>query len=212
MKHAVALFLIVGVAAAAIADGPMHSDPFAAEARTIMQEYWDRSPADLTFAEIDELSAALSVPAQKAAYVKKSAFASMMMPGLGQFKNRDPLAGSLFLLGDIAVTAGTAVGLYFLLPDELKADQLDYFNTPYADIRTAWESAYESATLVDSLPFWGVATGGMLLKNVLSHFSGRHAARLAMERIESGDVTFEPRAGIFSDMHGRPGIGFGLSY
>ena len=136
----------------------------------------------------------------------------MLIPGLGQFKNGDPLAGTLFLLGDLAVTAGTAVGLYFLLPPELRSDQLDYFSTPYADIHAAWETAAANATMAQTLPFWGVATGGMILKHIVSHVSARHAARLAVSNIERGGVTFEPRAGFIGSFHGRPGPGFGLRY
>jgi hypothetical protein len=202
---------VIAIAAATSAFAEDHRAPFEEEVRDIMMEFADRAPASLTFAELEELSTALSVPAQKAAYVRSSAIASMLMPGMGQFKNGDALSGTLFLLADVAVTAGTAVGLYSLLPAELRFDQLDYLDTPYTDIKATWQAAYESATFRESLPFWGVATGGMLVKHVISHVSARHAGRLAMENIESGNVTFEPRIGPMS--HGGPfGIGFGLRY
>ena len=210
-RHAALLFMMM-ITVTMFAEGPLRSDPFAGEVRDILSEYRDRAPADLTFGEIEELASALSVPAQKSAYVRKSAAASMVIPGLGQFRNGDPLAGTLFLLGDLAVTAGTAVGLYFLLPPELRFDQLDYVNTPYTDIHAAWETAATNATMAKTLPFWGVATGGMILRHIVSHFSARHAARLAVSNIERGEVTFEPHAGFITDLHGRPGMGFGLRY
>lgn len=189
-----------------------HHDMFANETDAILLEFRDRTPASLTFDEIEELTAALSIPAQKAAYVRGSAMASAVVPGLGQFKNGDPLSGTLFMLGDLVITAGTAIGMYFLLPPELQFDQLDYFNTPAADIQAAWESAHETATFADMWPIMGVATGGMILKQVLSHFSSRHAHGLAMERIANGTVTFEPRAGLSMGSHGGFGLGFGMKY
>ena len=212
MKRFAALLFMMMVTTALFAEGPLRRDPFASEVRSILSEYRDRAPADLKFGEIEDLAAALSVPAQKSAYVRESAAASMIVPGLGQFKNGDPVAGALFLLGDLAVTAGTVVGLYFLLPPELRFDQLDYVNTPYPDIHAAWESAAANSTMAQTLPFWGVATGGMILKHVVAHVSARHAARLAVSNIERGEVTFEPRAGFIGDFHGRPGLGFGLRY
>jgi TM2 domain-containing membrane protein YozV len=212
MKRCAALLILVAVTAALFAEGPLRGDPFATEVRDILSGYRDRAPADLTFGEIEELAAALSVPAQKSAYVRKSSVASMVVPGLGQFMNGDPLAGSLFLLGDLTVTIGTTVGLYFLLPPELRFDQLDYFNTSYTDIHAAWETAARDATVAQTLPFWGVASGGMILKHIVAHVSARHAARLAVSNIERGEITFEPRAGFLAGFHGRPGIGFGLRY
>jgi len=193
-------------------DGTGHHrgrDPFAAEMREILGEYRDRSPASLTFGEMEELAAMLSVPMQQQAYVRKSAAMSFFMPGAGQFKNGDALAGALFLTADLAIVAGTAVGLYFLLPAELQS--LDYFNSTYDEIETAWETAAANASFANSWQFWGVATGGMLLKHVVGTFSARHAGRLAMENIESGKVTFEPHAGFFMGHHG-PGFGFSMKY
>jgi hypothetical protein len=221
MKRIIAALLIVAVAGIAIAnedgrhdddrhDGMHHGDLFAEEYADILSQYRDRTPANLTFGEIEELSGALSIPAQKMAYVRHSAMASMLVPGLGQFKNGDALAGTLFLLSDIAIVAGTAVGLYFLLPPELQFGQLDYFNTPPTDIHAAWETAHETATFREMLPIMSVATGGLILKHVVSHLSARHAYRLATENIQNGTVTFEPRGGMMGP--GRMGMGFGIRY
>ena len=193
-------------------DAGHHHDMFAEETDAILNEYRDRTPASLTFGEIEELSGALSVPAQKAAWLRNSAMASAVMPGLGQFRNGDPLSGTLFMLGDLAIVAGTALGMYFLLPPELQFGQLDYFNTPTSEIHAAWEAVEETATLADMWPIMGVATGGLILKHVISHFSSRHAHRLAMENIENGSVTFEPRVGFMTGSHGGMGLGFSLKY
>ena len=216
MKPILVLLLTISVGSLAKAEGREHhadlhySNLIAEEYESILAEYRDRAPADLTFGEIEELSAALSIPAQKMAYVRSSAMASMMVPGLGQFKNGDALGGALFLLSDIAIVTGTAVGLYFLLPPELRFDQLDYFNSPPSDIHAAWETAHETATFREMLPIMGVATGGLVLKHLVAGFSARHASKLAAENIQNGTVTFEPRAGMMS--HGRMGMGFGIRY
>jgi len=213
MRRFFTVLLIVLVGGLAIAEGRGHfENPFAEETENILREYRDRTPADLTFGEIEELNSALSVPAQKMAYVRKSAMASMMVPGLGQFMNGDALAGSLFLAGDIAIVAGTALGLYFLLPPELRFDQLDYFNTTPTEIHAAWESAHDAATPAEMLPMMAVATGGMVLKHLVSAFSSRHASKLALQNIQNGTVTFEPRAGVTMGHHGRLDLGFGISY
>lgn len=213
MRRIAFLFLITLVAGSAIAEErDHHRDPFREDSERIMSEYRDRTPADLTFGEIEELMGALSIPAQQAAYVRKSAMASMMVPGFGQFINDDALSGALFLTADIAIVAGTAVGLYFLMPGELRFDQIDYFNTPPADIHAAWETAYADVTIAEIAPVMGVAAGGLMLRHVVAAFSARHAAGLARESIRSGRVTFEPRAGLMMGPHGRMGMEFGLRY
>lgn len=226
MKKLIAALMIVTVGAFSFANGDsredMHGDRdmerhiaghdmFEEEARDIVGEFSDRSPASLTFGEMNEIAMALSVPAQKAAYVRASAISSAIMPGLGQFKNGDALSGSLFMLADLVVAAGTSVGIYYLLPPELRFDQLDYFNSTRQEIRDAWTAAEANATFADSWPIVAAATGGVILKHVVSHLSARHAGQLAMERIESGEVTFEPRAG-FMMGHRGPGVGFSLRY
>lgn len=215
MKRILTAIMMTSVMAAAAVATPMHGDlggPFQDEALAIFDEYWDRAPAGLTFEEIDMMTSALSIPAQKNAYVKRSASASFFVPGLGQFMNDEPLLGTAFLLGDLAITTGGTIGYYLLLPPELKFDQLDYFNTPFTDIKSAWESAFADASFADVLPYLGVAGGAMLLDGILSAVASSNARELAIARIESGDVTFVPRAGIITDSLGNLGVGFGLRY
>ena len=145
---------------------------------------------------------------QEAAYVKRSKMASMIIPGAGQFINGEALSGTLFLVADVAVAAGTMVGAYFLLPSELHFDQLDYLNSSHTEIKTAWKTAMENATLAEMLPLAGVMTGGMLLHHLVSGFSARNAGQLARENIESGKVTFEPKL----NFGGKMGMGFSMKY
>jgi hypothetical protein len=137
--------------------------------------------------------------------------ASMMFPGIGQLKGGDTASGVLFLAGDTLVAAATLVGVYFLLPSELRFGQLNYLTTPVVDIEAAWKSAGESASLLDSLPIMGVVCGGMLLHHVLGIISGNQAAKLARENIESGKVTFEPKASFLTKGGAHWGIGMGFS-
>jgi hypothetical protein len=177
-----------------------------------MQEYWDQAPAGLTFAEIEEMTMRLSIPAQKNAYVARSAFSSWFIPGLGQFKNGDALLGTAFLVGDLAITAGSLWAFYAMLPPDLKFDQLDYYTTPFADIAAAWEAAFLDASLEDTLPYLGLAAATTIVKTTLSVLSARHAADLAEQRIRAGEVVFTPKAGIITDAVGRVGLGFGWRY
>lgn len=175
------------------------------EVEEIFRDQADTVISDLTFGEVEELLRRLSVPMQKAAYVKASKKASLMMPGKGQFMNDDVLSGILFMTADIVVAAGTLVGSYFLLPAQLRVDSLDYFNTPYVEIEATWKNAGESATIKDSLAHIGVWTGGMILHQIIAKFSAAHAGKLAQERIDEGIVKFEPVLA-FS---GHPHFGFG---
>ncbi|MBN1686805.1 MAG: hypothetical protein JW852_09130 [Spirochaetales bacterium] len=200
MKRYMAFFVMFFVASFIFA-----MDSVEDELKGILQEQADTVISDLTFGEVDELLKRLSVPMQEAAYVKASKTASLLMPGKGQFMNEDILSGLLFMTADIAVAAGTLVGSYFLLPAELRFENLDYFNTPFVEIEAAWTSAGESATLKDSLAYMGVWTGGMILHHIIAGFSAGHAGKLAQQRIDEGIVRFEP----VTSFSGHPHFGFG---
>ena len=135
----------------------------------------------------------------------------MMMPGLGQFMNGDAVGGSLFLASGLAVAAGTIVGYYFLMPEELRFSNLDYLNTPAVSVHEQIKTAYESMTLTDALPLAGVVAGGMLLHHVIAHVSAHHASKLAMGRIESGAIEFTPISGMLAKGLSHPGLGFGMN-
>jgi hypothetical protein len=117
---------------------------------------------------------------------------SFMAPGLGELKNGDVGAGALFLLADTAVAVGALLGSYFLLPEDLRFSQLDYFNTPFDDIRGRWESH----TFMDYLPTMAVMAGGWFVSGGLRALSAKRAGKAARRSIEAGDVTFEPKVGL----------------
>ncbi|MFW5688893.1 MAG: hypothetical protein ACOC1U_04900 [Spirochaetota bacterium] len=185
--------------------------PYRAQAEEIMSDYDDRVPSELTFGEIEELAGRLSIPAQKAAFVGFSRVASMIAPGVGQFLNKDYLGGSLFALGDLTIKAGTLVGIYFLLPPEVRFDQLNYYTAPKSQIASTWESAVNGMSLEDTLPIVGVAAGGALLSSILGQFAGAHAAGLARDRIASGEIEFEPRPQMMM-IGGRLGVGVRMGF
>lgn len=209
MKKSLILLVLMSmtwsVFGSAKAEEAMKFDPVADEVRSILEDESDTVLSDLTFGEVEQLMRRISVPAQEAAYVNASQTASFMMPGKGQFMNDDALSGILFMSADLAVTVGTFIGGYFLLPTELRFDQLDYLNTPYIEIKNTWQNAFEQSTLTDWLAHAGVMTGGMVLHGVIAKFSAAHAGRLARERIDEGIIQFEP-ATTFS---GYDGFGFG---
>jgi len=165
---------------------------FKAELESVLAENGGRPIGEFEVAELDVILNELSVAAQKDAYVKQSQMLSFMAPGLGELKNGDVGAGALFLLADTAVAAGTLLGSYFLLPEDLRFSQLDYFNTPYSGIRDQWESH----TFMDYLPTMAVLTGGWLVSSGLRCLSAKRAGKAARRSIEEGAVTFEPKVGL----------------
>jgi hypothetical protein len=166
----------------------------------------DTAVGTLTVGQLEELLGRLSVAQQKAAFIARSKAMSMMMPGLGQFVNKDAVSGALFLTADLALIAGTLVGAYYLLPPNVRFDQLDYFNDSYENIRSRWEKH----SLVDVLPTLGVLAGGGLLKAILGGISASHAEKLARRNIEEGKITFEPRFLLLP--HGTMGMGWGMGW
>ena len=213
MKKWLGVLLIVSIAGTVFAEKREHhrgseGGVIAEEIEAFIAQERDTAIGDLTFGEIEDLMLRISVPMQEDAYVSRSAGASMMIPGMGQFKNGEPLIGALFLTTDVLLTAGTLVGTYLLLPSELKFGNLDYLNEPVSDIKETWEAAIESMSLAEALPLMAVTAGGMFLHGGLRAIAGRNAAKLARRNIEDGTVTFEPR--LFLTSHGRMGMGFSM--
>ena len=163
---------------------------------------------DFTVGEAQELLGEISIAYQKAAYVSKSRAASFVLPGMGQFMNDDPGSGALFLSLDVLTGVGTLLGAYFLLPDELQFDQLNYFNDSFSTIENNWKSQ----SFVDLLPSLGVLAGGGLVQVILRGVSSNHAAKLAEERIAAGEITFEPKLSVLPGGPGAMGFGMGMKY
>jgi hypothetical protein len=190
--------------------GWMGGDPefLQEEIEAILAASGSRTLGDLTVEEIHGLLGEISVARQKAAFIERSKAMSFMMPGMGQFANRDPLNGSLFLTADLLVTAGTLVGAYFLLPSELQFSELNYFSDSYSTIKNRWEAQ----SFVDLLPSLGVLAGGWLVSGGIRFFSSKHAEKLARRNIADGTITFEPELVLLPLGPGGMGLGMHMKY
>ena len=208
MKKWLSLFLILTTAGLSFAgpnkggDRTSEYDFLQKEIEMILAQEKGKKIGEYTLEEALKLQGQLSIVRQKAAFIKKSKTASFIIPGIGQFMNKKPLAGTLFLAGDILTAAGTIIGAYFLLPADLRVDQLDYFNTPLATIKDNWKSK----TFVDMLPSAAILAGGLVVHTVLRIFSSKNAAALARQNIAEGKITFEPQLSIGDSSHGGMGL------
>lgn len=219
MKRIFIVTLICATAFSAFADtdgsehGKKHrSNPFNAEYEAFLDEHRDTAIGDLTFGDVEESLLRMSIPMQESAYISRISSASRVVSGMGQFMAGDALSGTLFLAADILVAAGTIVGTYLLLPEELQFDQLDYFGTPLTQIKETWKTQAELATLSTAWPTLAVIAGGSILHKVFSTWSSKHATRLAKDNIKEGKVTFEPSASFMMSHQGRLGFGMGFRF
>ncbi len=180
------------------------------EATVILEAMGNIPFGEFTLNEMKDLALDLSIPFQKMQYVNKSKKASFILPGTGQFLNNDPLGGSLFLVSNLAISTGTLIGAYYLLPDELKFDRLNYFRDSSATINEQWENQ----SIVDMLPTMGVIAGGIIVSGIVRLLSAAHAGKLAQENIADGKIQFDPKlilpAFDSSEEYGSNQRGFGL--
>jgi hypothetical protein len=189
--------------------GPAESAFLEAEFAGIVEKYADKSLGELTVAQSYDLLGEVSIAYQKAEFIQRSRVMSLIVPGLGQFFNEAPRAGALFLSADVLLSAGTLVGAYFLLPEELQFAHLNYLTASYDEIRTRWEAQ----SFVDLLPTMGVLAGGWVLQGILRVYASRNAAELARRNIAAGKVTFEPKVYLLPLLPaGAMGLGMGMRY
>ena len=183
-------------------EGRLEYRPYLEQMQQLLEPLADTPIGDFTPAQVHRLALDLSVPVQKIRFIERSRTASFILPGSGQFLNRDPLDGTLFLLSTLALTAGQLVGAYLLLPDDLQFNRLDYWDAGLATIGDRWGDH----SLQDYAPAFGVLVAGMLLKTGLRFLSSAHAGRLAEVNVRSGKVTFQPRLLVpWSDLPGEWG-------
>lgn len=165
----------------------------------------------LTVGDLEGMAGQISVLLQRSAYVSRAGMASFMVPGMGQFLTGNPVGGSLFLAGDVAVAAGALVGAYFLLPARLQfgtgngtgASGLDYLNTSKTQIHDAWKAG----TVMEYLPSMGVMAAGMAARHLLGLWASREAVEAARRNVADGKVTFQPEILPFL---GSGGMGMGM--
>ena len=186
MKKLLLLLSMIAVATSVYADefieirGYGYTDYFVfKEEAALVLESVDNTPiGEFTLSEMKGIALDLSIPYQKMQYVKKSKIASFILPGTGQYLNDDPLGGTIFLVSDLAITAGTLVGAYYLLPDELKFDKLNYFRDSSATINDRWENQ----SFMDMLPTMGVIAAGIVVSGINRLLSAE--VNLIVERLK----------------------------
>ena len=224
MKKLLLLLSMIAVATSVFADefieirGYEYADylVYKEEAAEVLEAVDNTSIGEFTLNDMKELALDLSIPFQKMQYVKKSKIASFILPGVGQYMNDDPLGGTLFLVSDLAITAGTLIGAYSLLPDELKFDRLNYFRDSSAAINERWENQ----SFMDMLPTMGVVAAGIVVSGVIRLLSATHAGKLAQKNIAEGKIQFEPKLILpafdsseeFSSNRGGFGFGMGIGF
>jgi len=197
MKTRIVLSLLLTVAAAAFARPPMgpgmHPHRFPIE-RTYLRAELDSLAGEeaelgsLSYGELREQAGRLSVALQKDRFVARSKAMSYMLPGSGQLLNKEYGSGAAFLATDLVLGVGTLVGTYFLLPADLRFNELNYFDTPFNVIRDTWEGH----TFMDYLPSMALMAGGAVLRAILGQFSAAHAEKLARRNIDGGKIDFTP--------------------
>lgn len=190
MKTVVPLLALALLGAAALGASPSAAVPsMAAEVSAALDEYSGTDVGDLTVGDLQDIASRLAAAHLKASFVPRSAKMSMMVPGLGQFVNGDPVSGALFMTGSAAVTAAAVAAAWLLLPLDVQPQTL--FVAPIS----SFKARVEGHTPLEYLPSAAAVLGGMLLDGLLRGASAHHAARLAAKNIEEGKVTFEPGAG-----------------
>jgi hypothetical protein len=212
VSAALAAAAVVFLAAGAFAEPwQKEKSEYQQEINAILAQASSQQIGSMTVADAQKLLGDLSIVRQKAHYVQRARMASFMMPGAGQFMAGDAVGGSLFLVGDLAIFAGTLVGAYFLLPASVQYGSgpgttgLDYWGAPLADIKTAWISN----SILSYLPSVGVMAGGMILRGLLGLWSSKSAGALARQNIADGKITFEPELMPLTGGFG-PGMGMGM--
>ncbi len=117
---------------------------------------------------------------------------SLLLPGLGQLETGDAANGIGFMAADLGVLVGTFVLVYYLLPDDLHFDNINYFGGSFSSISNAWNNH----SFTDYLPALGAFIGGMVVDQTIRHWSAANARRDAARAIDEGRVTFTPRIGV----------------
>ena len=186
-----ALLLLLALAyGAAAQDKDMPSrDSLSQELTAALADMASTQLGTLTIADMEKIAGRLSIAEQRYHYVRGVERISFHFPGAGQFMTGDPLGGSLYLAGNIAVIGGTLIGAYYLLPSDLRfSSSFNYFTSSYSQITTAWASH----SFVDYLPSAAMLAGGFIVRAVLGHFSAVDAGRRARQNIADGKITFTP--------------------
>ncbi len=178
------------------------SGPYAKEELSaIKADLGDQEFGDLSIARLSPYWTRLNLALSKDQYLEETSKMSLIMPGAGQFKNGDTSEGIGFLSLHLAVVTGTLTGFYFLLPADLRFNNLDYLDTSLRDINDAWQAH----SIRDYLPSIGVLMAGAVLDMGIRYWASREAYAGARAAVESGRAELKPVLG--------PGyLGFGMAF
>lgn len=207
---AMGLILVFSVAVSPLFAESMHMEddwglseeqllPYNQAIDQFMDERATSTVDEITIGDLRQLGATLSVVAQEEDYVRRAALSSYFMPGSGHFGVGATGTGVAFLAGSVAIAAGTVVGAYFLLPEEVQFGELDYINDSFREIGTAWRGE----SIASLLPSFGVLLGGGLVHAILGELASNDAENIARRHIETGEKTFDPKPFIYPDARGR---------
>ena len=181
--------------------GLMNPALMSPEIEKLLRSHGNKTLGSLTVADIGMLMAKMNEAAMINSYIEGSGRMSFIVPGIGQFINKEPLTGTLFLTAHLGVIAGTVTGAYFLLPQDLQFGNTDYLNEPIGTIKDRWRSH----SLYDYLPSAAVLVGGHVVDFLIRTIASKNAEKLAGEKIKSGEV--KPKAYFWSKGNG---FGFGM--
>lgn len=162
--------------------------PAARELRQVLGEKQNVPLTALSVAEVNEITDLISVAVQQQHHVRKAAFLSALVPGLGQFVNGGAGAAAGFFATDILIQASAAVAWYLLLPASVQVGNLNYLQTPVGDIEARWKAL----TVSEMLPSAAIVVSAAILSATVRSLSSRHAADLAVRALEDGVIVFEP--------------------
>lgn len=139
--------------------------------------------SDVTVNDLLAVAEDVSVTRQEERYVAGAAFASLMVPGAGQFVTGRTGQGVVHLVADVAIAGGALYGAWALLPEELQSA---------LDEPSTWETYVDTNGFGDLKRSAGVLAAGFALDSINALISASSAARTAMDQVASGEVRFEP--------------------
>ena len=173
---------------------PRAFNPVAEAVAALAEDRGGSELGAMTVADIEKAVARLSVAMKQEAWIRGSGMASLALPGLGQYLNHDPLAGSLYLAGSLAVGAS-----WFVLKDYQK-DRIRTFLDPDLAARGAGYQVRQARIAIGS---GGIVGKGWKegTQSRLGFLPVRHSdfifAALAEERGFAGVATVVGLYGLF---------------
>jgi hypothetical protein len=170
---------------------PIQGDYAKAELSAIEGEFGTTTLGEIRVNQLVSLSARMERAIAKDVYLRSTAAMSLMMPGAGQFRNGEAPAGTGFLALHLGTVAGGLAAFYFLMPADLRFDQLDYVSSPHGDIRDAWKAHSISDYAAAIAPRAAAA----LLDTGVRYWSATAAYASAKTAIDQGRAKLVPVVG-----------------